>query len=123
LQIEDAQTQREILLKMEAIEDIRNAAEGSKQERVKQWAQKLGKHPRTITRMLSKAQKEGLAAIAKAGRSDAGKHRGKRQWQPSVKYWIDFIEKTYTDGNKHSRRMNRSQEPIPLIGFKESKYV
>lgn len=108
-EIEDAQTSREILLKMDAIEDIRNAKLGSKQERVKQWAQKLGKHPRTITRMLEKASKQGLAAIAKTKRADAGKRRGKKQWQQGVEYWINFIEKTYIDGNKHSRRMNRSQ--------------
>lgn len=114
---------------MEAIEDICNAAEGSKQERIKHWARLLGKHPRTITRMLEKAQKEGLAAIAKAARSDAGKRRGKKQWQPSVKYWIDFIEKTYSDGNKHSRRMNRSQVYNQVkghaeleLGLKEGQY-
>lgn len=128
-QIEDAQTQTEILLKMEAIEDIRNADLSSKQERIKQWAQKLGKHPRTITRMVEKAQKEGLAAIAKAARSDAGKHRGKKQWHKGVKYWIDFIEKTYRDGNKHSRRMNRNQVYNQVkghaeleLGLKEGQY-
>ncbi|WP_228059280.1 hypothetical protein [Nostoc sp. LEGE 06077] len=86
---------REILLKMDAIEDIRTNSGNGKQERIRQWAQKLGKHPRTITRMLSKADIEGLAAIAKTKRADAGKRRGKKQWQPSVEYWVNFIEKTY----------------------------
>lgn len=118
-QIEDAQAQTEILLKMEAIEDIRNAELSSKQERIKQWAQKLGKHPRTITRMVEKAEKEGLAAIAKEKRSDAGKHRGQKQWHKGVKYWRDFIEKTYRDGNKHSRRMNRNQVYNQVKGHAE----
>lgn len=99
------------------------------QERIQQWARLLGKHPRTITRMLEKASKEGLVAIAKATRSDAGKRRGKKQWQPSVKYWIDFIEKTYLDGNKYSRRLNRSQVYNQVkghaqleLGLKEGQY-
>ncbi|ABA22066.1 Integrase, catalytic region (plasmid) [Trichormus variabilis ATCC 29413] len=128
-QIEDAQMKREILLKMDAIEDIQTNSDNGKQERIRQWAQKLGKHPRTITRMLSKADIEGLAAIIKTKRADAGKRRGKKQWQPSVEYWVNFIEKTYRDGNKNSRRMNRNQVYNQVkghaeleLGLKESEY-
>lgn len=98
--IEDLDKRREVMRKIEAIEDITQASNELKKERIQLWADRLEKDPRTITRWLEKAEKEGLASIARATRSDAGQIKGSRHWKPSIQYWTDFITKTYNEGVK-----------------------
>ncbi|MBD0303391.1 MAG: transposase, partial [Tolypothrix sp. T3-bin4] len=98
--IEDLDEKREVMRKIEAIEEILQAADELKQEKIQQWADQLKKHPRTITRWLEKVEKEGLAAIARTTRSDAGQLKGCKQWKPSVKYWVEFIINTYQKAKK-----------------------
>jgi putative transposase len=74
--IEDLDKRRKVMRKIEAIEDINQASDDRRQEKIQLWADRLEKDPRTITRWLEKAQKEGLASIARATRSDAGQIKG-----------------------------------------------
>ncbi len=74
--VEDLDKRREVMRKIEAIEDIMQASDELKQEKIQLWSDRLGIHPRTITRWLEKAEKEGLASIARATRSDAGQIKG-----------------------------------------------
>lgn len=98
--IEDLDEKREVMRKIEAIEEILQAADELKPEKIQQWADRLEKHPRTITRWLEKVEKEGLAAIARTTRSDAGQLKGCKRWKHSVEYWIEFITKTYKQAKK-----------------------
>lgn len=92
--IEDLDKRREVIRKIEAIEDISQTSDDRKQEKIQLWADRLEKDPRTITRWLEKAEKEGLASIVRATRSDAGQIKGNKRWKHSVPYWTDFILKT-----------------------------
>lgn len=107
--IDDAEGKREILLKIDAIQDISQAEKKARRERIKHWAKKLGKSPRTVDRWFQTFRKEGWSAIIHATRSDKGILQGRKSWKPNTEYWVKFIEKTYKDGNRHSRRMNRNQ--------------
>lgn len=100
--LEDLDEKREVMRKIEAIEEILQAAEELKQEKIQLWADRLEKHPRTITRWLEKVEKEGLAAIARTTRSDLGKHIGYTHWSKlyDAEYWIEFIINTYKKGKK-----------------------
>lgn len=128
--IEDVEDKKIIMLKLQAIEEIRQTPPELKQQKIKQWADRLEKHPRTITRMLAKVETEGLAALARTVRSDAGKLRGSKRWRrKDLAFWQEFIEKTYKDGNKHSRRMTPNQVFLQVkghaeleLGLKEGEY-
>ncbi|WP_199318568.1 DDE-type integrase/transposase/recombinase [Leptolyngbya sp. FACHB-541] len=106
--VEDLDKRREVMRWIEAIEDIIQAPDDLQQERIQLWADRLEKHPRTIERALEKAEKEDLASIARATRSDAGRIRGNKRWKPSVQYWTEFILKTYNDGVKAKLGMTPS---------------
>ncbi|MBD2094076.1 transposase [Trichocoleus sp. FACHB-591] len=106
--IEDLDERREVMRKVEALEDIIQTSDQLKQERIQLWADRLEKHPRTITRWLEKAEKEGLASIARATRSDAGEIKGDKRWKHSVQYWTEFILKTYKDGIKAGLGITRN---------------
>ncbi|MBT9315111.1 Mu transposase C-terminal domain-containing protein [Leptothoe spongobia] len=108
-QMKDAEAKREFLLKIDAIRDISQACRNTRRSRIKSWAKKLGKSPRTLDRWYQAFRQEGWSAIVPSVRSDKGKIRGSKAWKPSTEYWVKFIEKTYKDGNRHSRRMNRNQ--------------
>lgn len=128
--IEDVEEKKKVMLRLQAVEEIRQAPDELKQQKIKQWADRLEKHPRTITRMLAKVEKEGLAALARTVRSDAGKLRGSKRWRgKDLAFWKDFIEKTYKNGNKHSRRMTPNQVYLQVkghaeleLGLKEGEY-
>lgn len=127
--IEDAEAKREILLKIDAIQDISQAEKKVRRERIKYWAKQLGKSPRTIDRWVQTFRKEGWSVIVHATRSNKGMVQGRKSWKPNTKYWVTFIEKTYKDGNRHSRRMNRNQvynqvkaHAILKLGLKDHEY-
>jgi putative transposase len=106
---EDAQ------LKIELIESIRSASDReTRNKRIQTAAQQLQKHPRTITRMLEKVDREGLAALTETIRSDRGKHR-------ISPFWQEFIIKAYKGGNKHSLRISRNQVYLKVKAHAEQK--
>lgn len=108
-QIEDLDKRRFVMLKLDAIEDIRQTSDDRKQEKIQLWADRLEKHPRTITRWLEKAQgPSGLAAIVREVRSDAGQLKGSKRWKHSIEYWIEFIRNTYKEGIKAKLGMTRN---------------
>ncbi len=107
--IEDLDERREVMRKVEAIEDIIQTSDELKQERIQLWADRLEKHPSTIARWVRKAMgPDGLASIARTTRSDAGQIKGSKRWKPSVEYWTKFILKTYNDGVKAKLGMTRN---------------
>ncbi|MCA1994894.1 MAG: helix-turn-helix domain-containing protein, partial [Coleofasciculus sp. S288] len=127
--IEDLDEKREVMRKIEAIEDILQAADELKPEKITLWADQLEKHPRTITRWLERVEKEGLAAIAKTTRSDAGQLKGCKRWKHSVKYWVEFIINTYEKAKKAGLGMtpnlvyNQVKGHAELeLGLKEGEY-
>jgi putative transposase len=127
--IDDLDQRREVMRKVEAIEDIMQASDALKQEKIQLWSDRLEKHPRTITRWLEKAEKEGLASIARATRSDAGQIKGCKRWKHSVQYWTEFILKTYNDGVKAKLGMTRNLVNNQVkghaeldLGLKEGEY-
>ena len=73
--------------------------------RLREAAEKLGKTVRTIQRLVNKYQKEGLSAITETERADKGSYRIDCEWQ-------DFILKTFTEGNKGSKKMTPAQVAI-----------
>lgn len=107
-QIEDLDKQRMVMRKLDAIEDIHQTSDDLKQEKIKLWADRLEKHPRTITLWLEKVQKDGLAAIAREVRSDSGQLKGSKRWKHPLQYWTEFITKTYNDGVKAKLGMTRN---------------
>lgn len=127
--IEDLDEKREVMRKVEAIEEILQAADELKQEKIQQWADRLEKHPRTITRWLEKVEKKGLAAIARTTRSDAGQLKGYKRWKHSVEYWVEFITNTYDQAKKAGLGMtpslvnNQVKGHAELeLGLKEGEY-
>ena len=99
--IEDLDKRREIMRKIEAVEDINQASDQHKREKIRLWADRLEKHPSTIERYVKQANgPDGLAALVRTTRSDAGQIKGNKRWKHSVQYWTDFVLKTYQDGIK-----------------------
>ncbi|MBD2075470.1 DDE-type integrase/transposase/recombinase [Phormidium sp. FACHB-592] len=118
--IEDLDKRREVMRKVEAVEDIIQASDELKQERIQLWADRLEKHPSTIDRWVRKAMgPDGLASLARATRSDAGQIKGCKRWKQSVEYWTEFILKTYNDGVKAKLGMTRSLVNNQLKGHAE----
>ena len=108
--LEDLEDRAKIMQRVQAVEDISQASEHQRTEKIKLWADRLEVHPRTVTRLLERVKQEGLASLVRFTRIDAGEQRGSKQWQgKSVAEWTDFILTTYKRGNKNSRRMSRSQ--------------
>ena len=94
----------EAKLKMELIDAIRHAPDNdTRKQKIDIAAQVLGKHPRTIKRMLAKVESEGLLVLAQTVRTDKGTLRN------TTTYWQDFIIKTYKDGNRNGSRISRNQ--------------
>ena len=108
--LEDLEGQAKIRQRVQAVEDISQAPEHQRTEKIKLWADRLEVHPRTVTRLIERVKQEGLASLVRFTRIDAGEQRGSKQWRgKSVAEWTDFILTTYKRGNKNSRRMSRSQ--------------
>ena len=93
----------ETLLKMEVIQSLLENNDGATYtQRLEEAAKKLGKSTRTVRRMVDKWEQEGLVGLVQNQRADKGKHRVDENWQ-------EFVLKTYKEGNKGSKRMNRKQ--------------
>ncbi len=93
----------ETLLRMEVIQSLLGNNDGATYtQRLEEAAKKLGKSTRTVRRLVDKWQQEGLAGLVQNQRADKGKHRVDENWQ-------EFVLKTYKEGNKGSKRMNRKQ--------------
>lgn len=72
-------------LKMELIEAIRHASDRqTKTKLIEEAAKKLEKSARTIRRMVTKVEQEGLAALASTVRSDKGQLRISPEWQEKI---------------------------------------
>ena len=108
--LEDLEDRAKIMQRVQAVEDISQASDHQRTEKIKLWADRLEVHPRTVTRLLERVKQEGLASLVRFTRIDAGDKRGSKQWRgKSVAEWTDFILTTYKRGNKNSRRMSLSQ--------------
>lgn len=93
----------EAQLKLEVIQSLLEPCDRATYgEKLREAAKKLGKTVRTVQRLVKQYQSEGLAALSDTSRGDKGQHR-------IDPFWEDFILKTYTQGNKGSKRMSRKQ--------------
>ena len=72
-------------LKMELVEGIRHASDRKTKSRlIEDAANKLEKSTRTIRRMVSKVEQEGLCGLASTVRSDKGQFRTSPEWQEKI---------------------------------------
>ena len=72
-------------LRMELIEGIRHASDrATKTKLIEEAANKLEKSTRTIRRMVSKVEQEGLSGLASTVRSDKGQLRISPEWQDKI---------------------------------------
>jgi putative transposase len=120
---------RFVMQKLDAIEDILQTSDDLKQDKIQLWAERLEKHPRTITRWLEKAQKDGLAAIAREVRSDAGQFQGKKRWKHSLSIGLSSSATPTTTVSKLGVSMTRSLTFNQVkahaeleLGLKEGEY-
>ena len=128
--LEELEDREKIMRRVQAVEDIKQAATRQRSEKIQLWADRLEVHPRTVTRLLERVEKEGLASLVRVTRTDAGEKKGSKQWKgKSVDEWTDFILATYKRGNKSGRRMNRSQtynqvkaHAVLELGLAEGEY-
>jgi DNA-binding MurR/RpiR family transcriptional regulator len=99
--IEDVEQKVRVLHQLQAVVEISQASDVLRKEKIKLWAQRLEVHQRTVTRLCEKVEKEGVAALARVTRADAGMTKGSQLWQrKSVPEWEKFIKDTYIEGNK-----------------------
>lgn len=115
--IEDVEQKAKVLLKYQAVVEISQASDALRKEKIKLWADGLEVHQRTITRLCEKVEKEGVAALARVTRTDAGITKGSKLWkQKTLEEWEKFIKDIYTEGNKYGRCMNRNQVFVQIQG-------
>ncbi|MBM0743949.1 DDE-type integrase/transposase/recombinase [Phormidium sp. CLA17] len=115
--IEDAEQKEKILLRYRAVAEISQAPDTLKKEKIKLWADRLGVHERTVTRLCEKVGNEGVAALARLTRADAGMTKGSKLWRgKTLEEWKKFIEDKYETGNKCGRSMSRNQVFIQVKG-------
>ena len=115
--IEDVEQKAEVLRKFQAVVEISQASDALRKEKIKLWADTLEVHPRTITRLCEKVELEGVAALARLTRVDAGITKGSKLWKKkTLQEWQKFIKDTYTEGNKYGRCMNRNQVFLQVEG-------
>jgi putative transposase len=108
--LEDLDDRAKIMQRVQAVEDIKQAPTHQRREKIKLWADRLEVHPRSVTRLLERVEKEGLASLVRFTRTDAGEKRGSKQWKgKTVEEWKEFILTTYKRGHKNGRTMNLSQ--------------
>ncbi|HEY9660757.1 MAG TPA: hypothetical protein V6C65_20055, partial [Allocoleopsis sp.] len=128
--IENLEDKAKVMLRYQAVVEITQASDSLKKEKIRLWADRLEVHERTVTRLLQRVEKEGVAALARLTRADAGIIKGSKQWKgKTVEEWIEFIKKTYKEGNTASRVMNRNQTFVQVkghaeleLGLKEGEY-
>ena len=72
-------------LKLELVESIRHESDRKTKTRlIEEAASKLGKSTRTIRRMVTKVEQEGVAALCSTVRSDKGQFRISSEWQEKI---------------------------------------
>ena len=99
----------EVKLRMEVIQSLIEPCDRTTYStKKKEAAEKLGVSIRQVERLLKKWREQRLVGLANT-RSDKGKYRIEQKW-------IDFILKTYTDGNKGSKRITRHQVFLKVKG-------
>ena len=74
--LENLDDRAQVLRRVQAVEDISQAPKQQRREKIKLWADRLEVHPRTVTRLLERVEKEGLASLVRFTRIDAGATRG-----------------------------------------------
>ena len=113
----DVEQKAKVLRQFQAVVEISQASEALRKEEIKLWAQRLEVHQRTVTRLCKKVEKEGVAALARVTRADAGIIKGsKLRKLKTVQEWEKFIKDIYTEGNKYGRCMNRNQVFVQVEG-------
>lgn len=127
--IEDVEQKAKVLLRYHAVVEISQAPDALRKEKIKLWADRLEVHERTVTRLCEKVEKEGVAALARLTRTDAGITKGSKLWKgKTVEEWEKFIKDTYTENKKYGRSMNRNQVfgqvegHAKELGLKEGEY-
>jgi hypothetical protein len=61
--LDDLEDRAKIRQRVQAVEDISQASDRQRTEKIKLWADRLEVHPRTVTRLLERVEQEGLAAL------------------------------------------------------------
>lgn len=93
-------------LKLKVLETLREPCDRKTYgKRLDAAAEQLGCSRRTIQRLVRQWEQEGLAAVRKSTRADQAQHR----IEPDL---VDWIIKTYKEGNKSSTRLTRAQVAI-----------
>lgn len=115
--IEDVEQKAKVLRQLQAVVEISQASDVLRKEKIKLWAERLEVHQRTVTRLCEKVEKEGVAALARVTRTDAGTTKGSKLWKlKTAQEWEKFIKDTYTEGNRYGRCMNRNQVFVQVEG-------
>jgi putative transposase len=94
-----AETQLTLEILQNLLEPCDRATYGQK---LKEAAERLGVSVRTVQRLVKNWEQDGLVGISETSRVDRGKYG-------IVKFWEDFMIKTYKEGNKGSKRMTPKQ--------------
>lgn len=120
--IESLEDKAKVLLRYQAVMEIKQASENLKKEKVKLWASRLEVHERTVTRLVERVEREGIASLARLTRTDAGVIKGSELWKgKTIEEWKEFIQQTYKEENKYSRSMNRNQVFVQVKGHAEKE--
>jgi putative transposase len=113
----------EVQQKIDLIDAILQAPrKAARRKAIEEAAEKLGKSPRTIKRIVKRLETEGVATFA-VGRKDKGQFRISEQW-------FKFIIATHNWGQKAGSRMNHNQVHVHLMALaskgealREKKYA
>lgn len=119
--IEDAESKARILLRYQAVMDVSQASDSARKKIIKLWADRLEVCERTVERLCTRVELEGVATLAKLTRVDAGVIKGSKQWKgKTVEEWVKFIEDTYKKYNSDGRSMSRNQVFLQVKGHAEN---
>ncbi|MEM8832279.1 MAG: Mu transposase C-terminal domain-containing protein [Cyanobacteria bacterium P01_G01_bin.19] len=108
-------------LKMELIEGIRHASDlKTKTTLIKEAAKKLEKSTRTIRRMVSRVEQEGLSALASTVRSDKGQLRISPEWQDKI---VKLYKKKRRILKKKNQNKKKSEKKLEVNCFQIWKLI
>lgn len=118
--IEDAEDKAKIMLRYQAVMEVVQASDALRNKTINLWAQRLEVSKRTLNRLCRKVELEGVAALARLTRTDAGVVKGSKQWKgKKVDEWVEFIKQTYRENNRYARSMSRNQVFLQVMGHAE----
>lgn len=110
-------------LKMEVIQSLMEPCDRTVYaKKLQQAAARLGKSIRTVRRLVKHWERNGVEGLTQTERADKGKYRINEDWQK-------FIDKTYREGNKGSKRMTpkqvflRAQARANELGIKSPSHM